>query len=254
MHADMTAIAPLSKDEEHALILAAQTGDRRAEETLIRSQMKSITMMARRYSRSGRVDEGDLIADGIIALIDAIRRFDSSDGFRLWSFAQYQIREAMQSSVVFQSSTFDIPSRTMQRYWSAKSKSVDDEGAYKLATSSGHMTPATYAALEAALRASSTDSSPGEDIDVPRVPQPRQASDLADPDLQDTTCDRIVAHAALAVLDERERVVVELYFGFDGGGERTDLEVAGKLNLSRPTVTRIRLRAMSKLSEALREG
>ena len=49
------------------------------------------------------------------------------------------------------------------------------------------------------------------------------------------------------VLDERERTILTLRFGLDGGGERTLEEVAEHFGLTRERIRQIEVRAMSKL-------
>ena len=51
----------------------------------------------------------------------------------------------------------------------------------------------------------------------------------------------------LKVLDERERTILCLRFGLDGGGERTLEEVAEYFGLTRERIRQIEARAMSKL-------
>ena len=51
----------------------------------------------------------------------------------------------------------------------------------------------------------------------------------------------------LSVLDERERTILSLRFGLDGGGERTLEEVAEHFGLTRERIRQIEARAMSKL-------
>jgi len=51
----------------------------------------------------------------------------------------------------------------------------------------------------------------------------------------------------LKVLDERERTILCLRFGLDGGGERTLEEVAEHFGLTRERIRQIEARAMSKL-------
>ena len=53
--------------------------------------------------------------------------------------------------------------------------------------------------------------------------------------------------ALLGVLNERERQIISLRFGFDRGEPRTLEEVGGYFNLTRERIRQIEARAMSKL-------
>ena len=77
---------------------------------------------------------------------------------------------------------------------------------------------------------------------------------LADPDAEaevDNVGARLLPQeleALLEVLDERERTIVELRYGMDGGEPRSVVEVAEELDLSRERIRQLEHRALAKLT------
>lgn len=68
-----------------------QNGDVGAARALALSHLRLVVALARKYSGYG-LDQGDIIQEGNIGLLNAIKRFDPSMGARLATFATYWIR------------------------------------------------------------------------------------------------------------------------------------------------------------------
>ena len=89
----------LGKEEERALARRAIEGDETAEEQLINSHLGFVMKVAKGYKRSG-VPMSDLIQEGIIGLIKAVRRFDPDFDTRLSTYAKWWIRASIQDHIV----------------------------------------------------------------------------------------------------------------------------------------------------------
>jgi len=82
----------LSKEEELQLVHEFQTtGSREAAIKLILSNLRVGVSIAREYRHSG-ADVLDLIQEGNVGLMQAIRKFDSSKGVRFYSYAAWWVR------------------------------------------------------------------------------------------------------------------------------------------------------------------
>jgi RNA polymerase sigma-32 factor len=87
------ATAPLSREEETALAWRfARTGDRAAQERLLRAHLRLVLSLASKYARAGRTELADLIQEGCMGLVEAIRRFDPARNVRLATYASWWIR------------------------------------------------------------------------------------------------------------------------------------------------------------------
>ena len=67
----------------------------------------------------------------------------------------------------------------------------------------------------------------------------------------DNESDRVALHRALDKLNHRERRIMDLRFGFGGGGERTQKEVADMLGISQSYISRIEKKIMNRLRKEL---
>jgi RNA polymerase sigma-32 factor len=84
----------LSAAQERKLAHAYRNGDDAAAHRLVEANLRFVVLLARRYSRSGG-RMADLIQEGNIGLMHAVKRFDPDKGVRLVSYASLWIRAAM---------------------------------------------------------------------------------------------------------------------------------------------------------------
>ncbi|MDH3948530.1 MAG: RNA polymerase sigma factor RpoH, partial [Gammaproteobacteria bacterium] len=86
------SIPMLTAEEENALATQLQQeGDLDAAQQLVLSHLRFVVHVARGYSGYG-LPQADLIQEGNIGLMKAVKRFDPTVGVRLVSFAVYWIR------------------------------------------------------------------------------------------------------------------------------------------------------------------
>lgn len=104
----------LSWAEERDLALRGQAGDAHAVDTLVRSHLGFVIGIARKYRRYG-VPMNDLVQEGVIGLIRAIRKFDPSRDSRLSTYARWWIRAAIQEHVVRSWSLVKLSTSTAQK-------------------------------------------------------------------------------------------------------------------------------------------
>ena len=87
---------PLPTDE--ALLAGARQGDRNAEEALIVRYTRLIRACARPLFLAGG-DSEDLVQEGLMGLMDAIREFDGSQGAAFSTFARVCVQNRLRSAV-----------------------------------------------------------------------------------------------------------------------------------------------------------
>ncbi|WP_374249775.1 RNA polymerase sigma factor RpoH [Thermomonas sp.] len=93
-------IPVLSAEDEHALAVRLhQDNDIAAAQELILSHLRFVVHVARGYNGYG-LQLGDLIQEGNIGLMKAVKRFDPSVGVRLVSFAVHWIRAEMHDFII----------------------------------------------------------------------------------------------------------------------------------------------------------
>lgn len=93
--ARVNAIPRLSRERELELARAwKERGDKQALDALIQANLRHVIPMALRYSGEGR-PIADLIAQGNLALMTAIERFEPERGLRFVTYAKHAIRAEM---------------------------------------------------------------------------------------------------------------------------------------------------------------
>ena len=90
----------LSASEERDLLCRVQRGDRRAKERLVLSQLRFVIRIAGKYRRQYGCSLPDLVQEGTVGLLEAVKRFNPERGTRLSTFAMWWIRAAIQDYVL----------------------------------------------------------------------------------------------------------------------------------------------------------
>ena len=89
----------LEKEEERELAVRAGKGDQEASDRLITSHFNYVVRLAKGYRRSG-VPMSDLIQEGMVGLVQAVKRFNPDKKVRLSTYAMWWIRASMQDHIV----------------------------------------------------------------------------------------------------------------------------------------------------------
>jgi RNA polymerase sigma-32 factor len=104
----------LTREEELALVRATRNGDERAGAHLVASHLRFVLHIARRYRRFG-CPAAELLQEGTLGLMEAIRRFNPDRGVRLSTYAMWWIRAAIQDYVVRSRSLVRIGTTAAQK-------------------------------------------------------------------------------------------------------------------------------------------
>ena len=257
----------LGRDEERELALRAEAGDADAAGRLIASHLRFVIKIARRYRGSG-LPMSDLIQEGTVGLIRAVRRFNPDRGVRLSTYAMWWIRSAIQDHVVHSWSLVRMGTTNAQKAMILRLRQVtaeliggaeglSDDITARLAKSFG-ATANEVATL--ARRLASGDWSldqpmagPGGDGDQ-RTWMDCLASDAPTPEqaVAEASERRFVSEIvgkALAMLPPREQLVIRKRYFED---VRQTFEAIGReLGVSKDRVRQLETRALAKLRELL---
>ncbi|MDT0379426.1 sigma-70 family RNA polymerase sigma factor [Streptomyces sp. DSM 42041] len=104
---------PVSQDApsataDRAELEALVAQGERAKDVFIRSNLRLVVAVARRYPRSG-LPLLDLIQEGNAGLVRAVEKFDYQKGFKFSTYATWWIRQAITRSIADQSRTIRLP-------------------------------------------------------------------------------------------------------------------------------------------------
>jgi RNA polymerase sigma factor (sigma-70 family) len=257
----MSATGPgssaLSRARERQLVLCAQAPDDGACEAVVEAFQPLIGGLARRYGASTSVTREELMQAGALGLLRALSRYDASLGTPFWAYASWWVRHAMQRLVSELAGPLVLSDRAIREL--ARLKAVErevererdgDATPRQLADRTG-LGRAHVEGLIAARR-------PSRGLEEPAGGERGGAlvdhlTDVAAEDAYDRVERRIDARSLLGAiarqLDERERIVVEARYGFDGP-EQTLAAIGRVLGVTAERVRQIERDALDKLREA----
>lgn len=98
----------LSAEEEVHYSRLALKGDEKARQRMIVSNLRLVVKIARRYLNRG-LPLLDLIEEGNLGLIHAVKKFDPERGFRFSTYATWWIRQTIERAIMNQTRTIRLP-------------------------------------------------------------------------------------------------------------------------------------------------
>jgi RNA polymerase primary sigma factor len=250
----------LARDEELSLIRRAQAGDRMAMDRLIQTNVRLVASVARRY-RCRSFSTEDLVQEGILGLILAIERFDTSRGCRLSTYALHWIRQAIARAAEQKDRLIHVPVQAtaeLRRLQKLREDFARMEGREpreeELAEATGIPEERVRRLLGTVQDPVSLEAMIGTEQDSPLL-EMAEDPDAVNPEEGALwqACQQDVRRM-LAALRPRERQVVQERFGLDGRSPQTLDEISRQMRISREGIRQIEARAIRKLRHALRES
>jgi RNA polymerase sigma factor (sigma-70 family) len=250
----------LEKDEEWELIARAQTGDRAARDELVLCNQGLVHKVAIGYMRSGmawlHIETDDLVQWGNEGLLEAIARFDLESGYRFTTYAWWWIRSIMRRYLLRHGGQYSDRMHTLEDHATIRRKrnalaqelmreptpaEVQAASGKRLQTVKDVMSMKTILSLD-------FDDEDDESVALnERIPA--ADCDVADVALNHAQCAGI--RAALDDLPPRQRLVLTMRFGFDGGNGMTLREVGDRLGVSRERARQIEKKALQSVKKIL---
>lgn len=252
-------IPPLSVAEERALGARAREGDEAALRRLVEANLRFVVSYAKRYRGLG-VPFLDLIHEGNLGLMEAARRFDPTRNVKFISYAVWWVRQALlhvlsdQSRIISVPPKLSGPASKLGRHLAALATQLDREPTPREIADDLDISEADATALMLMG---------GEDVSLSdRLggrEDRREVEDVLEQVMVPAIDEALVHEAvidqlrkAVAELGTKEREVMRMRFGLDGGEPRTLQEVGDRLKLSRERVRQIEYRAKQKLRQSTR--
>lgn len=240
---------------ELALVIRAKRGGAREREELIATYQPLIASVARGYRRATAIERTELMQEGVVGLLRALQRYDTSRGVPFWAYATWWVRQAMQQVVSELSRPIVLSDRALRQLARIK------EAQRTVEQTHGREACRAEVARLVGLPRAQVDSL----ICAERRPRPldEPAKDgvgeamtvgeqLADPPAEDAyelVPQRVAAAEVprlLGHLNERERTVICSRYGI-GGREHTLREVADRLAVSAERVRQIEQASLEKM-------
>ncbi|MBE6264248.1 MAG: sigma-70 family RNA polymerase sigma factor [Prevotella sp.] len=242
----------ISVEEEVELAQRIKKGDRKALERLTKANLRFVVSVAKQYQNQG-LSLPDLINEGNLGLIKAAQKFDETRGFKFISYAVWWIRQSILQAIAEQSRIVRLPlnqvgsvnkiNRVLNKFEQENERRPSLE---EIADKIDLPEDKIIDAMKVNGRHVSVDAPfiDGEDnslLDVfPNADAPSADQQLVDESLRDEIS------RALGSLNDRERAIVECFFGI-GQPEMTLEEIGDKYGLTRERVRQIKEKAIRRL-------
>jgi RNA polymerase sigma-32 factor len=242
-------------------------GDITAAHKMVTSHLRLVAKIAMGYRGYG-LPVSELISEGNVGMMQAVKRFDADKGFRLATYAMWWIRAAIQEYILHSWSLVKMGTTAAQkklffnlRRLKGQMRAIDD----------GDMTPEQVAKIATDLAVSEDDvvqmnrrlGAPDHSLNAPlRIDGDGEWQDwlvddsvsqeIALAEQDESSKRRALLNTALAQLNERERTILVARRLSE---EPKTLEDLSQLySISRERVRQIEVRAFEKLQKAIREA
>ena len=245
-------ISPLlTADEEKYFARRALKGDESARQRMIESNLRLVVKIARRYINRG-LPLLDLIEEGNLGLIHAVKKFDPERGFRFSTYATWWIRQTIERAIMNQSGTVRLPIHIIKDINSCLRAARSLRQRQETVPTNAEIAKYTNRDVEdvdrlmalhnrVTIRAGKNEDGAGpvDRLEARREAEPhrRAQKDIAHDIVEHWVCE----------LDDKQREVLERRFGLHGYRRLTLEQIGQEIGVTRERVRQIQIDALNRL-------
>jgi RNA polymerase primary sigma factor len=248
----------ITTDEEVQLAQRIRAGDQQALEKLCKANLRFVVSVAKQYQNQG-LSLPDLINEGNLGLIKAARRFDETRGFKFISYAVWWIRQSILQALAEQSRIVRLPlnqvgslSKMNKVSSRLEQKFERPPSADEIATEMELPQHKVEETLRISTRTISMDAPIDQDDDMKFLDVfVSEDAPGTDEDLIRESLAREIQRS-LSTLAEKEREIINLFYGIGVPHNYTLEEIGDMFDLTRERVRQIKEKALRRLKHSSR--
>jgi RNA polymerase primary sigma factor len=239
---DVRKLDMINSEEEISLARKIQEGDARAAEKLIKSNLRFVISVAKEYQNQG-LPLADLIAEGNLGLIKAAQKFDPERGYRFISYAVWWIKQSIIQSLNDNSRTVRLPVNVTNNISKLKKDISSFEQKHGRKPIEGEMDMGLLNQPFCTSLNETINEDGDEVIDIIEDNSFERPDEVVE---NKNTLLKNELDKTLSILSQRERQIVELYFGLNGTPLTLE-EIGEDYNLTKERIRQIKEKALRKL-------
>lgn len=212
---DLKKYKPLTKAKEKRLLKQCKKGNIKAQNELLEANLKFVFDIAKHYTGRG-IPISDLISEGNMGLIRAINKFDETQDVKFISYAVWWIRQYILDAIKKKKLLNIVEIEHVESNTNTLETVVSDE----------------------------------EDDVIGR--KDKIFSNESEENKKETAqAQKEIITKLLDVLNEREKKIIENYYGLNNCKELTLAEIGEKFNLSSERVRQVKIKSLRKLRSSM---
>ena len=255
---EIGSIPLLTKEQELSLAKKVSEGDELAKQKLVESNLRLVVSVARKYLRKG-MPMLDLIQEGTLGLIKAAEKFDYTKGYKFSTYATWWIRQGITRAIADQARTIRVPVHMVEKINKLSSVSAllaaelgRDPKPEEIADKMDMSVDKVVEVINVSQKPTSIESTVGKEDDTELEEVLPDKNALSPEEIVTASLLKEQIEEILGTLTEKEKGVLELRFGLNGGEAHTLEEVGKAFNVTRERARQIENTALRKLSHPTR--
>jgi len=257
---EIRTIPLLTAKEEIQLSRRIRKGDEQARKKMIRSNLRLVINIAKRYMYLG-IPFLDLIEEGNLGLMKAVEKYNPNKGFRFSTYAAWWIKQGITRSISEQGKMIRVPvyMNELIAKWKKTKEGLghklkrvptDDDVAKKMRLSDDKKEQISF---WMSTTTSSLDAPVGDESESDVMDLIENKTSVSPDATIEHLLDKERVENLMEIMSGREKEILDMRFGLADNSSHTLAEVAKKLGVSRERVRQIEEAALRKLKKFVQE-